>query len=178
MAETRRTFFAVPIRTAGAGLFALAAVGLVALGACGSKSAASPSPPVAAPTPTPTPIPTPTPTPEPTPEPTPPPTPVQPTPVPPTPSPTNASITITAAGVSPKTVTITVGGKVKFTNSSPAFHDMGLNVTALCPSTNSVGALAPGASKETGPFMAIASCGYRDNANPTTTSLQGTIVIQ
>jgi len=80
--------------------------------------------------------------------------------------------------VSPKTVTITVGGKVKFTNSSPAFHDMRSNPSPPCPPIDAVGALAPGQNRDTGTFTTAGSCGYRDNANPSTTSLQGTIVIQ
>ena len=148
---------------------ALAVAGLIALGACGGGGG-SPSSSTPTPQPTPTPNPSPTPTPAPTPTPT------------PSASPTSATVTITSAGVvNPKTVTITVGGRVAFVNSSSRFHEMASDphpVHTDCPPINNVGALAPGQTGQTGAFNSPRTCAYHDHGEPENGSLQGTIVIQ
>ncbi len=154
-------------RAAWAGLIVLAAAGLIALGACGGGG--SPSNPSPQPTPVPAPQPTPTPTPTPNPNPT------------PTPSPSSATVTITSSGVSPKSVTISVGGRVTFVNNSSQFHEMLSDPHPQhtdCPPMDDIGALAPGQSRQTGVFTIARTCGYHDHGQPGNASLQGTIVIQ
>ena len=161
MVKTYRTSSPFLTRLAWTGLVGLAAAGLIALGACGGGG--SPSNPSPAPTPTPAPQPTPTPTPS------------------PTPGPTSATVTITSVGVSPKSVTISVGGRVTFVNNDSQFHEMLSDPHPShtdCPPMDDVGALAPGQSRQTGVFTTARSCGYHDHGNPGNSSLQGTIVIQ
>ena len=161
MVKTYRTSSPFLTRAAWTGLVGLAAAGLIALGACGGGG--SPSNPTPAPTPTPAPQPTPTPTPS------------------PTPSASSATVTITSSGVSPKSVTISVGDRVTFVNNDSRFHEMLSDPHPShtdCPPMDDVGALAPGQSRQTGVFTTARSCSYHDHGNPGNSSLQGTIVIQ
>ena len=122
----------------------------------GNDSPSSPSP---APSPSPTPTPTPT----------------------PTPGGSTPTITITSAGVSPRSVTIAVGGRVNFVNNDSRPHDMSSNPHPEhtdCPAMNQAGFLQPGQSRETGNFTTARTCGFHDHNRDTDTTLQGTIVIQ
>jgi hypothetical protein len=47
-----------------------------------------------------------------------------------------------------------------------------------CPAINQVGFIQPGQTKLTGNLNIVRTCGFHDHDQPTTTSLQGTIVIQ
>ena len=129
---------------------------LIALAAsCGGGD--SPS----SPTPTPTATPTPTPT--------------------PTPGGSTATITITASGVSPKSVTISAGGRVTFVNDDNRVHDMSSNPHPEhtdCPAINQAGFLNPGQRKDTGNLTTVRTCGFHDHNRDSDTSLQVTIVIQ
>lgn len=87
--------------------------------------------------------------------------------------------------VSPKTVTITVGGFVQFVNSNTLFHWIQSDphpIHTLCPEINSVGELTPvgtsGSQGRTGVFTAPRTCTYHDHNYPTNTTLQGTIIIR
>jgi len=163
----------------GVGLVGLAAAGLITLGACGGSDSSPSSPTASTPEPQPTPTPTPTPTPAATPTPEPQPT---PTPIPtPTPPPSSATVTITSAGVSPKSVTIAVGGTVTFVNNDTTFHEMQSDPHPIhtdCPPMNAVGTLAAGQSRSTGGFTTARTCGYHDHLRDGNTNLRGTIVIQ
>jgi len=46
-----------------------------------------------------------------------------------------------------------------------------------CPAINQVGFLQPNQTKQTGALNVVRSCGFHDHNQPTTTALQGTIVI-
>jgi len=125
---------------------------LIALAAasCGSDSPSSPSP-----TPTPTPT--------------------------PPPNPSTTTITITSAGASPRSVTIAAGGRVTFINNDSRPHDMSSNPHPEhtdCPAINQVGFLTTGQTKTTGNLTTARTCGFHDHNEPSTVSLQGTIVIQ
>src|SRR5262249_17780020 len=99
----------------------------------------------------------------------------------PNPNPSTATVTISGSGVSPKSVQIAVGGHVTFTNNDARSHPIASNphpVHTDCPEINQVGVLQPGQSRDTGNFSAARSCGYHDHANPSDTTVQGTIVIQ
>jgi len=109
----------------------------------------------------------------PTPTPTPPPT--------PTPSPSTATITITSSGVSPRSVTVAVGGRVTFVNNDSRVHDMSSNPHPAhtdCPAMNDVGFLTAGQTKTTGNLNTPRTCGFHDHNRESDTSLQGAIVIQ
>ena len=106
------------------------------------------------------------------------------TPVP-TPNPVvadpNTTITITSAGVSPKQVTVAVGGRVTFVNNDTAFHEMSSDPHPIhtdCPEINSVGALSPGTTRQTAAFTRARTCGFHDHGQENNTSLQGQIVIR
>ena len=107
-------------------------------------------------------------------------TPASPSPSP-NPTPGGATITITSAGVSPRTVTIATGSRVTFVNNDTRVHDMASDPHpdhTACPAINDVGFLQPGQTRTTGNLNTPRSCGFHDHNQPTTTSLQGTIVIQ
>jgi len=93
----------------------------------------------------------------------------------------NPVVTITSQGVDPKMVEIPVGGRVTFVNNDQAFHEMSSDphpIHSDCPQMNEVGALAPGASRQTGAFANARSCGFHDHGQFSNTTLQGTIVIR
>lgn len=99
----------------------------------------------------------------------------------PSPNPSSAKVTITASGVNPKSVQITIGGRVTFVNADTRSHAINSNphpVHTDCPEINQVGSLQPGQSRDTGSFPTARSCGYHDHDAPDNTSVQGTIVIQ
>ena len=105
-----------------------------------------------------------------------------PTPAPtPTPSPSAATITITSTGASPRSVTVSAGGRVTFVNSDARAHDMSSNPHPEhtdCPALNQVGFLTVGQTKLTGNLTTVRTCGFHDHNDPSNASLQGTIVIQ
>ena len=105
-----------------------------------------------------------------------------PTPTPnPTPGGSTATITITSSGVSPRSVTIAMGGRVNFVNNDSRPHDMSSNPHPEhtdCPAINQAGFLQPGQSRETGNLTTARTCGFHDHNRDTDTTLQGTIVIQ
>ncbi|HUG53207.1 MAG TPA: hypothetical protein VMR21_06380 [Vicinamibacteria bacterium] len=90
------------------------------------------------------------------------------------------TITITSSGVDPKEVQVAVGGRVTFVNRDNAFHEMSSDPHPLhtdCPEIN-VGALGPGASRQTAVFTRARTCTYHDHGQDTNTSLQGAIVVR
>jgi plastocyanin len=96
--------------------------------------------------------------------------------------PTTATITIGADGnVSPATVTIAVGGRVTFNNNHNRNHDMASDPHPShqdCPPMDQVGFLTPGQSRTSGNFNTARRCGFHDHNEPSTTGLQGAIIIQ
>ena len=112
--------------------------------------------------------------------------PSSPTPAPapapsPSPGPSTATITITSSGVSPRSVTIAVGGRVTFTNNDTRTHSMNSDPHpshTACPPLNDVGFLSVGQTKTTGNFTTARTCGFHDHDRESDTSLQGTIIIQ
>jgi hypothetical protein len=99
----------------------------------------------------------------------------------PTPPATVATFTLGTTGVSPKSVQIVIGERVRFVNSDTQLHNMGSDPHPEhtdCPEINQVGFLLPGQSRETGNFVQPRTCGFHDHDNPTNQSLRGTIVIR
>jgi plastocyanin len=109
-------------------------------------------------------------------------TPMSPTPTPtPTPTPGGTTITITSSGVSPQSLTVPPGTRVTFFNSDTRNHEMNSDPHPShgdCPEIDQVAFLSPGQSKQTGNLNTIRTCGYHDHNQPSTTSLQGTIIIR
>ena len=97
------------------------------------------------------------------------------------PGPSGATITIGSSGVSPNSVTLSVGQSVTFVNNSGSAHDMESDPHPLhtdCPSMNGVGVIASGQTKLTNAFTTARTCGFHDHSNPDTNSLKGTITIR
>jgi plastocyanin len=95
--------------------------------------------------------------------------------------PSGATITIGSTGVSPNSVTISVGQSVTFVNSSGSSHDMESDphpVHTDCPPIGSVGLIANGQTKLTAAFTTARTCGFHDHNDPDTNSLKGTITIR
>lgn len=109
--------------------------------------------------------------------------PTTPTPpaTPPTPSST-ATITIGSDGaVTPKTVTITQGGRVTFVNNHSRAHDMNSDPHPEhtdCPELAAVGFLSPGQSRTSNNLNTRRTCGFHDHNEPDTAALKGSIIIQ
>jgi plastocyanin len=89
-----------------------------------------------------------------------------------------ATITITATGASPKTVTVSPGSQVTMINRDTVEHQMFSDPHpdhTDCPEINSIGFLAPGATRQTANLTILRTCGFHDHERPTETRLQGTI---
>ena len=96
------------------------------------------------------------------------------------PTPTLATVTITAAGVSPKTITIAVGGRVTFINNDSAFHEPSSDPHPFhtdCPQLN-LPVLAPGQSADSGFFTVARTCTYHDHLQSGNAAFQGSVVIR
>jgi plastocyanin len=93
-----------------------------------------------------------------------------------------AQVTITASGVSPGSVTISIGQSVTFVNNDTRSHEIASNphpVHGSCPSIESgLGTLGPGQTRLTQGFAGAGTCSYHDHLNDTNASLQGTIIIR
>lgn len=93
-----------------------------------------------------------------------------------------ATITIGSDGrVTPKSVTITRGGRVTMINNHNRPHDMESDPHpehTQCPEINQIGFLNPGQSLTSGTFNTARSCGFHDHNEDTNADLKGTIVIQ
>ena len=99
----------------------------------------------------------------------------------PSPTTSSATITITSSGVSPKSVTVSPGSQVTFTNNDSRQHEMASDphpVHTECPAINSVGSLSPGQSRSTGNLTVTRTCGFHDHLRDGDQSLRGTITIQ
>ena len=91
------------------------------------------------------------------------------------------TITITAAGASPRNLTVPPGTQITFINNDTVAHEMFSDPHPEhtdCPEFDSVGHLAPGATRQTKNLTTIRVCGFHDHINPFVTSLTGSIRIQ
>jgi PKD repeat protein len=96
------------------------------------------------------------------------------------PTPTLGTVTITASGVSPKTITIAVGGRVTFINNDSAFHEPSSDPHPIhtdCPQLN-LPVLAPGQSADSGIFTVARTCTYHDHLQSTNAAFQGTVIVR
>jgi plastocyanin len=103
-----------------------------------------------------------------------------PAPPPPPPS-TVVVITITTAGVTPSTLSITAGTRVRFVNNDTLAHTMSSDPHpdhTQCPGLNAVGLLLPGQSRESDALTTIRTCGYHDHNDPDDPKWTGTIQIR
>lgn len=88
-----------------------------------------------------------------------------------------SNVTISAAGVSPKTLTVTAGTTVTFLNTDGIAHQVASNPhpthTGL-PGFDNTGM----SESYSFTFSTAGSFGYHDHLDPTNTALQGTIIVQ
>ena len=90
-------------------------------------------------------------------------------------------ITITSAGVSPSTLTMAPGSRVRFVNSDTVPHEMTSDPHpshTQCPAINQVGLLLAGQSRETAVFSTVQTCGYHDHRDADEPKWSGTIQIR
>jgi hypothetical protein len=91
------------------------------------------------------------------------------------------SITVTASGFSPREVTIGVGGTVRLVNGDTRPHDLmgGLDPSRPeCPEIANAGFLAPGQSRDAGPFPTAQVCNLHSHAFIGVAAFQGKIIVQ
>ena len=97
------------------------------------------------------------------------------------PGPSGAPITIGRNGVSPSSVTISVGQSVTFVNNSGTVHEMDSDPHPAhtdCPVINRVGTIGNGETKLTDAFTTARTCGFHDHTQPDTSNMKGTITIR
>jgi plastocyanin len=97
------------------------------------------------------------------------------------PGPSGATITIGSGGVSPNSVSITVGQSVTFVNNSGSSHEIASDphpAHTNCPSINAIGVIGNGQTKLTNSFSAAGTCTFHDHGQPDNNGLKGTIRIQ
>ncbi len=90
-------------------------------------------------------------------------------------------ITISSAGVSPSTLTIAPGSRVRFVNTDTVPHEMTLDphpAHTQCPAINQVGLLLAGQSRETAVFSTVQTCGYHDHRDADEPKWSGTIQVR
>jgi plastocyanin len=91
-------------------------------------------------------------------------------------------VTITSAGVSPSTITISPGTRVRFVNNDVVAHDMTSDPHpshTQCPEINAAGlVLGGGQSKDTAAFNAVKTCGYHDHNDSDNPRWSGTIIVR
>ncbi len=90
-------------------------------------------------------------------------------------------VTITSAGVSPSTITIAPGTRVRFVNNDAVAHDMTSDPHpshTQCPEINAAGMVLGGQSKETAVFTAVKTCGYHDHNDSDNPRWSGTILVR
>ena len=90
------------------------------------------------------------------------------------------TVTISAAGVSPRSLQVPLGGRVTFVNNDTRTHQFMSDPNPLhndCPAINDVATIAPGQSRHTASLDVRRTCGYHDHMNPSETALQGGLMI-
>ena len=102
-------------------------------------------------------------------------------PSPPNPTPAaNLTVTISAAGVSPRSLQVAMGGRVTFVNNDTRAHQIMSDPNPLhndCPAINDVGTIAPGQTRLTATLDVRRACGYHDHMNPAENMLQGVLMV-
>jgi plastocyanin len=81
-------------------------------------------------------------------------------------APVPTTVTITVSGVSPKEVTVAVGGRVTFVNNDTIPHDVAGGPDPAnpdCREIDAVGFLTPGQSRQTAPLPSARTCEYHDH---------------
>lgn len=98
-----------------------------------------------------------------------------------TPSNPATTFTITAAGVSPKTLTVSPGTRITFVNNDVRSRDIQSDPHPEhtdCPEISQVGFLQPGQTKETGNLNTVRTCGFHDHNDAFNTAVQGSVIIR
>ena len=96
--------------------------------------------------------------------------------------PSAATFTITSAGISPKSVTVSVGQAVTFINNDNRTHEMASDPHpqhGSCPSVEAgLGSLTSGQTKVTHAFGNAGTCGLHDHLDETNAAMRATIIVQ
>ena len=90
------------------------------------------------------------------------------------------TISITNAGVSPASVYILPGGRVRFTNNGSVNRQINSDpfpAHSGCPPINDVSLLTPGQSKETGVLSLSGTCGFHDHLTEGNPTFSGVILV-
>ena len=99
----------------------------------------------------------------------------------PDPAPSQPTVRVTARGFEPPSVTVAVGGRVRFENADDRPHSIRSNpidTHADCPAINEVGLLSPGQGKATGQRPEPRTCNYHDELSEASQLLTGSITIR
>jgi plastocyanin len=96
------------------------------------------------------------------------------------PSDNSLTVTISAAGVSPRSLQVPLGGRVTFVNNDTRTHQVMSDPNPQhsdCPSINAIATISPGQTRQTASLDVRRTCGYHDHMNPSETALQGGLMI-
>ena len=83
--------------------------------------------------------------------------------------------------MSPKTLTVSPGTRVLFTNNDTRGHNLTSDPHpehSDCPEINQIGLLNSGQTRETGNLVTVRTCGFHDHDLPGNANLQGLITIR
>ena len=97
------------------------------------------------------------------------------------PGPSGATITIGPNGVSPSSVSITVGQSVTFVNNDNRSHEIASDPHPLhtdCPAINALGTIPAGVMRLTNAFTGTRMCGFHDHGDPNNAAMKGTITVR
>ena len=92
----------------------------------------------------------------------------------------SATMTITATGMSPASVRIQLGERVRVVNEDSRSHNIVSDPHPShgdCPPMNNIGLLARGATGISKEFMDVKACGFHDHDDATNATLRGTILV-
>ena len=96
------------------------------------------------------------------------------------PGPVGATITITANGVSPSSVTLSVGQSVTVVNNDTRAHQISSDPHPShteCPALN-LASLSAGQSQTSNALTAARTCGFHDHLDPSSSRWQGQVTVR
>ena len=93
-----------------------------------------------------------------------------------------ATITLTGGGITPSSVTISIGQSVTFVNTDTRSHEIASNPHpqhGSCPSIErGLATLTAGQTKLTQGFAGAGTCGFHDHLDSANPNFMGTIIIR
>jgi plastocyanin len=91
-----------------------------------------------------------------------------------------ATLTIGTGGISPSSVTISVGQTIMLVNNDSKAHEISSDphpVHTDCPPLN-FGTLSPGQSRTSNPFTTARTCGFHDHLDPENNAWRGQVTVR